>query len=134
MFISQFVPAFIAIVIATLLLYFFVGSLNYEYEYSFSEVGVTLAKIYAKKRRRELFELSEDEILFIAPVNDDNDSRAESYAPKTRYEIFSPDDEGALWMIVFEVAKGERAVLIFRAEDEALKVLKTIKPSVMKFR
>ena len=51
MLFSHFITAFIAEVIATLLLYFLLESLDYEYEYSFSEAGITLCKIFAKSTK-----------------------------------------------------------------------------------
>ena len=134
MFTLGFLGGFIAILFLTTVLYLVLGKSNYEYEIAINESSVTLAKIYAKKRRKTVFELYEKELLFIAPVNDANNTRAEEYAPKERYEIYSDDEEGDLWMIVFEREVGVRSVFIFRAEDYAIKLLRTIKPSVVKFR
>ena len=131
---GMFVPGFIAIVILSLALYLVFGTASYEYEYSFSEAGVTLAKIYAKKRRKTIFDLSDEQILLIAPVNDQNLARAEELASSHTYDIFTDNEESELWMIVFEVEKGARATFKFRAEDYALKVLKSLRPSAMRYR
>ncbi len=129
-----FLGGFIAIAILTLALYFILGTSDYEYEIAINESSVTLAKIFAKKRRKTVFELYEDELLFVAPVTEDNNAKAEGYAPVKRHEIYTDDEEGDLWMIVFEREVGAREVFVFRAEDYAVKLLKSIKPSVMKFR
>ena len=134
MFTLGFLGGFITIAVLTLLLYLILGSANYEYEIAINESTVTLAKIIAKKRRRTVFELGEDEILFVAPVTDDNSARAETYAPKKRYDVYSEGEDGDLWMIVFELEVGVRSVFVFKAEDYAIKLLKSIKPSVIKFR
>ena len=124
----------ITIALLTLLLYLILAGSNYEYEIAINESSVTLAKIIANSRRKTVFELSEDEILFIAPVADENNARAESYAPKKRYDIYTEDEEGDLWMIVFERETGLREVFVFKTEDYAIKLLKSIKPSAIKFR
>ena len=134
MFKLGFLGGFIAIAILTLVLYLILGSSNYEDEIAINESTVTLAKIITNSRRRTVFELSEDEILFMAPVTDDNNARAESYAPKKRHDIYTDDEEGTLWMIVFELEVGVRSVFVFKAEDYTIKLLKSIKPSVIKFR
>lgn len=124
----------ITIALLTLLLYLILSGSNYEYEIAINESSVTLAKIIANSRRKTVFELSEDEILFIAPVTDENNARAESYAPKKRYDIYSDNEEGALWMIVFECEVGTREVFVFKTEDYGIKLLRSIKPSVIKLR
>ena len=134
MFKLGFLGGFIAIVLLTLALYFLLGSSDYEYEIAINESSVTLAKIISNKRRKTVFELYEDELLFIAPATDDNNAKADGYAPVKRHEIYSDDEEGNLWMIVFEREVGAREVFVFKAEDYAIKLLKSIKPSVMKFR
>ena len=134
MFRLGIIGGLIPIILLTLALYFLLGSADYEYEIAINESSVTLAKIFAKKRRKTVFELYEDELLFIAPVTDDNNAKADGYAPVKRHEIYSDNEEGSLWMIVFEREVGVREVFIFKAEDYAIKLLKAIKPSVMKFR
>lgn len=134
MFTLGFIGGFITIAILTLILLLILGNSNFEYEIAINESSVTLAKIIANSRRKTIFELGEDEILFVAPVTEDNNARAESYAPQKRYDIHSADEEGDLWMIVFEREVGVREIFIFKAEDYAIKLLKAIKPSVMKFR
>ena len=124
----------IIIAVLTLCLYLMLGSSDFEYEIAVNESSVTLAKIIANKRRKTVFEIGEDEILFMAPVTDDNTARADTYAPSKRHEIYSDSDEGNLWMIVFESAKGVREIFVFKAEDYATKLLKSIKPSAIKFR
>ena len=131
---GMFIPGFIAIVILSLALYLFFGTATYEYEYSFSDAGVTLAKIYAKKRRKTIFDLSDEQILLIAPANEQNLARAEELAASHTYDIYEDGEEGELWMIVFEAEKGVRATFKFRAEDYALKVFKSLRPSAMRYR
>ena len=134
MFKLGFLGGFIVICVLTLCLYLMLGSSDFEYEIAVNESSVTLAKIIANKRRKTVFEIGEDEILFMAPVTDDNTARADTYAPSKRHEIYSDSDEGNLWMIVFESAKGVREIFVFKAEDYATKLLKSIKPSAIKFR
>ena len=134
MFTLGFLGGFIVICVLTLCLYLILGNADFEYEIAINESGVTLAKIIAKKRRKTVFEIGEDEILFMAPVTDDNNAKAETYAPSKKHEIYSDSDEGNLWMIVFESSKGVREIFVFKSEDYATKLLKSIKPSVIKFR
>ena len=134
MFKLGFLGGFIAIAVLTLALYLILGGSDYEYEIAINESTVTLAKIIANKRRKTVFEISEEEILFMAPVTEENNARAESYAPKKRYDIYSEGEEGTPWMIVFEAEVGVRSVFVFKTEEYATKLLKSIKPSVIKFR
>ena len=134
MFALGFLGGFIAISLLTLVFYLILGSSDYEYEIAINESSVTLAKIIANKRRKTIFEIGEDEILFAAPVNESNQAKAEEYAPSKRHEIYSDSDEDTLWMIVFESSKGVREIFVFKAEEYATKLLKAIKPSVIKFR
>ena len=134
MFTLGFLGGFIAISALTLVFYFILGNADYEYEFAINESTVTLAKIIANKRRKTVFELGEDEILFMAPVTENNNAKAEEYAPRKHYDIYTEDESGDLWMIVFEREVGLREVFVFKAEDYAIKLLKSIKPSVIKFR
>lgn len=134
MFKFGFLGGFIAISLLTLVFYLILGGSDYEYEIAINESSVTLAKIIANKRRKTIFELSEDEILFMAPVTDDNNAKAETYAPKKHYDIYSEEEAGSLWMIVFEREVGLREVFVFKTEDYGVKLLRSIKPSVIKLR
>ena len=131
---GMFVPGFIAIVILSLALYLFFGVASYEYEYSFSEAGVTLAKIFAKKRRSTVFDISDEQILLIAPANEQNLAKEKELAVSRSYDIYADEEEGDIWMIIFEAEKGVRASFRFRAEDYAIKVLKSLRPSAMRYR
>ena len=105
-----------------------------EYEYSISESSVTLAKIYGKSKRKELFCAEADSILYIAPHNEINMKKAEDYRPAETYDVHPEGAQTDLWLMVFENEKEENILFIFEAEGEATKLLRKLKPSAVTFR
>ena len=104
-----------------------------EYEYAISDTTVTLAKIYGKSKRKELFSADSGSILYVAPYNESNINKAQSYRPVETHSIYSPNTEEKLWLMVFENEEEKNVLFIFEAEDEVSKILKKLKPSVLTF-
>ena len=105
-----------------------------EYEYCISEHEITLAKIYAKRRRKEIFSAEAKSILFIAPATDDNIKKAREYRPAEQFNVYSANTESKLWLAVFENEKEENTLFIFEAEDSITKILRSLKPSALTLR
>ncbi|MBQ8140552.1 MAG: hypothetical protein IJ038_02525 [Clostridia bacterium] len=124
----------LALLAASVIFYVILSRASFDYEYAISDTSVTLAKIYGKSRRKEVFDIGAENILYIAPKTEDNLKKCEEFKPKSQYDIYSHRSEGKLWLIVFETAKEERFVFVFEPEDYALKLLKTLKPSAMYFK
>ncbi len=130
-------PALIIIlfVLFAAILSVILGLLGFIYEYSVCETSVTLAKIYGKSRRKEMFEIDADNIIYAAPKNEDNLKKClDEFKVTERFDIYSPEDEGKVWLIVFENKKQDKLLFACALEDYAVKLLKSIKPSVMSYR
>ncbi len=135
-FISSRSPALIILIAAaaTLVLALALSRLSVELEYSVSESEITLAKIYSKKRRKEIFSADADSIIFIAPLTEENMKKAESFSPAEQYRMITKNTEKKTWLVVFEKDKDEKALFAFEAEDYVAKILKQLKPSAISFR
>lgn len=107
---------------------------NVEFEYSVSDSEITLAKIYGKSRRKEIFSADSDSILLIAPETEENIKKAEAYQPRNSYRMSSPNTDKKVWIVVFEDEDEEKTLFVFEAEDYVTKILKQLKPSVISFR
>ena len=105
-----------------------------EYEYAISETAVTLAKIYGNSKREELFSAEAESILLVAPMNETNIKKAEDYRPAETYNVYPAEATQNLWLMVFENEKEEKVLFVFKAEEEATKLLRKLKPSAMTFR
>ena len=124
----------LALVFIALLLYLVFIFFSVEYEYSISDTCVSLAKIYAKTKRKEIFSAEPDEILMIAPNTEDNMKKALDYHPKTRFDIYEKKSQDNRWLVVLELSRGELALFVFDAPSGIEKILKKLKPSAMTFR
>ena len=133
---SELSPAIILVVaLAISAVAFFVFRRNdAEYEYSISESEATLAKIYGKSKRREIFSAEAKSILLIAPYNEDSLKKAEEYHPAETYSVYSAEAEENVWLMVFENEEEDNILFIFEANEEATRLLRKLKPSAMTFR
>ena len=129
-------PALSVLFIAplSLALYIIFPKISPEYEYCISETAITLAKIYGKSRRKEVFEAQSDAILFIAPKTEANMKKALDYRPAEQYDIYTSNPKCEIWLAVFENEKEEKTLFIFEAESSVTKILRVLKPSAMTFR
>ena len=119
----------IAASVIAALLYFVFIFFSIEYECAVSETCVSLAKIYGKRRRREIFSAERDEILLIARFNESNLKKAEDYRPRERFDIYSKKEQNNLWIVVFEIEKNQNAIFIFHAPAGIEKIFRKLKPS-----
>lgn len=126
--------AFLLIAFLSLALYIILPRISPEYEYCISETAITLAKIYGKRRRKEIFEAQSKSILFIAPKNEANMKKALDYRPTEEYDIYTANTECKIWLAVFENENEEKTLFIFEAEDSVTKILRVLKPSAMTLR
>ena len=105
-----------------------------EYEYAINSSYITLAKIYGKRRRKEIFETSAEKLLFVAPLNEDNMKKALGYHPKEQYDVYLSSSGIPIWLAVFEDTDEENILFVFEAEEEAIKLLRKLNPSVITYR
>ena len=124
----------IVLAVAAVIVYLSFIFLSVEHECSVSESSISLSRIYAKKMRRELFSADADDVLMIAPATEDNLKKAETYRPKSCFKVYDKASEDTLWLVVFEMKKGENALFIFTAPVGIEKIFRKIKPSALLFR
>lgn len=106
-----------------------------ELEYSISSDSVTLATIYGKSRRKEIFFAEPNDILLIAPNTKDNKAEADRHLPKQTFFAVSDSNDGLTqWLILFKDEKENNYLFIFEAEDGVQKLLKSLKPSALRLR
>ena len=125
---------FFVALIPLLVGYIILLNIDVEYEYSINESTVTLARIFAKSRRRTVFETEGKDILFIAPATEENIKRAEAMSIEKRYDIYTEKASDPLWLIVFEGKKGSKYLFVFSAEQNITRILKLLRPSVIVYR
>ncbi len=135
-FISRRNPALIILVVtvASVVAALALRPLSVEFEYYISDSQITLAKIYGKSRRREMFSADTDSILLIAPETEENIKKAEAYQPREQYRMATKSADKKAWIVVFENDKDEKFLFTFDAEDYVTKILKQLKPSAISFR
>lgn len=101
-----------------------------ELEYTLAAGTFYLARIYGKKKRKELVEAELSTALLIAPNTEDNQKKAEEYAPTD--VIFAASSTAAenVWLMVFEAAPKERMLLYVEMDEEMLRILRHANPRV----
>ena len=115
---KKIVPIIVAGILATLLLVILTWKyLQVEYEYSFWYGNMSIAKIYAKRKRKAIIETEIKDLLLIAPATDEYILRAEHFEIEERVIAVSSENADDIWLAVTG-GKDERRVLIFFEADE----------------
>lgn len=99
-----------------------------EYEYAIYSGSFFLAKIYGKKKRKELLEIDVKHALLIAPRNEEYLEKANTMNPQEIVWAVSSPKSDALWMIVYPINEKENALLFFEADDLSLALLRKENP------
>ncbi len=114
--------------------YFILTFTDVELEYSINDSLVTLSRIYAKSRRKTVFEAEGKDIVMIAPATEENMAKAKALSPVKTYNTVVGGESDPLWLIVFEGEKGEKYLFRFSAEKDITRILKLLKPSALSYR
>ena len=99
-----------------------------EYEYAFFSGVFQLSKIMGKASRRELFEEEISKAIMIAPYNDAHRQELERHEIQKTYFAASSKSAQDIWFMLFEKESGAKALVIFDADDRALKLLRKSAP------
>ena len=75
-----------------------------EMEYTLAAGTFYLARVYGKKKRKELVEADLSTALLIAPNNEENQKKAEALSPADVLWAASSSTAEIMWMMVFESA------------------------------
>lgn len=99
-----------------------------EYEYSIYSGSFFLAKIYGKKKRKELLELDLKQVKLIAPRTEEMLEKANALQPKEIVWAVSSPKSKDLWMIVYPMGEKENALLFFEADERSIAILRKENP------
>lgn len=99
-----------------------------EYEYAIYSGSFFLAKIYGKKKRKELFEIDIKHATLIAPRTEEFLEKANAMNPQEIVWAVSSPKSDALWMIVYPINERENALLFFEADERAIALLRKENP------
>ena len=125
------VPMVVAGILCTVML--MVISWKYfdvEYEYSIWYGTFTLAKIYAKKKRKNLLTAEVKEFLLIAPATEEYVNKANHFEPKNKFYAVSSKDAENVWIFVTGGKDMPRNLVFFEADERSLAMLKQANPAV----
>ncbi len=104
--------------------------LEVEYEYSFWYGSMSVAKIYAKRKRKTLVSAEMKKLLIIAPATQENIRKAEGFEPEKTVLALSGDDSADVWLTVTGDKNEKRVLIFFEADDRSLAMLKQASPFV----
>ena len=91
-----------------------------EYEYSFVGSEFSVAKIYAKQRRKTILNAEISDALLIAPATEENlDSLERHEIEKTAYAVSKLDAEN-IWFALFSVKEGKSKMCVYFEADERM--------------
>ncbi len=99
-----------------------------EFEYTLAAGTFYLAKIYGKKRRKEIVEAEIRDALLIAPDNEENRRRAEALAPSHTISALSAPSVDRVWLLLFELAPNHRILLSVEMDEDMLHMLRHANP------
>ena len=99
-----------------------------EYEYVFASGSFYLAKVLGKASRKELFEEEISRAVSIAPYNDKYKSELEKHEIRKIYKAISSKNAQNVWFILFECEGGTKDIVVFEADERALKCLRQSAP------
>ena len=95
-----------------------------EYEYSVVSGTLYLAKIFGKSARREIFECELSRAKTVAPYSGQYKKDAEAAAPDKIYSVIPSKKTENLWFMLFESESEKKTMILFEADEQALRVLR----------
>jgi len=102
-----------------------------EYEYSLEGGVLSLAKVYGKRYRTEVFSCEVRRMVLIAPNTEENRERAMRNRPERAYTAVSGKRAENVWLAVMEESEKSFSVFYFEADDELCARLRFYNPSAM---
>lgn len=100
-----------------------------EYEYSFVGSSFSVAKIYAKSRRRTVAEAEIKDALFVAPATEENLARIAHYEISHTLYAISSDKAENVWFALFDEKEGKkRTCVYFEADDKTVSIFRKYNP------
>ena len=99
-----------------------------EYEYSFCQSTLTIAKIYGKRKRKAIIDVNLQKLAFIAAATDDNIQKAEHLNPEQRIISVSSEYAENIWLLVTGEENEPRILIFIEADEHTLSILKSNAP------
>ena len=125
------VPAIVAGILCTLMLILVSWKyLSVEYEYAIWYGSFELAKIYSKKKRKNLVSAELHDLLLVAPATEEYISRAEHMEITKKHLALSSASAENMWLLVTGGKDMPRELVFFEADERMLALLKAANPSV----
>lgn len=101
-----------------------------EYEYSIWYGSFDVAKIFSKKKRKELISADIKEMLLIAPATEEYIGRAHHFEPKDIIYATSSKNAEDVWLFVTGGEGKPHNLVFFEADERSLNMLRLGNPSV----
>jgi len=95
-----------------------------EWEYTLAAGTFYVAKIYGRKKRREVAELEIADALLIAPANEENQRKAQEQSVATTVHALSDFSAENIWLLLFEDAPGHRVLVYAEMDENMLRILR----------
>jgi hypothetical protein len=125
------VPVLVAGVLCTVMLVLISWKyLIVEYEYSIWYGSFELAKIYSKKKRKNIVSAELCDLLLVAPATEEYISRAEHMDIDKRHLALSSANSENMWLLVTGGKDMPRNLVFFEADERMLAILRQANPSV----
>ena len=122
---KSFIPILTAGILSTLLVVSFTWKyLFLEYEYSFWYGNMSIAKIYAKRKRKNVLSTEIKDLLIIAPANEENIHKANRFEPEETLMAISSESADDIWLTVTGGKDEKRVLIFFEADERSLDMLK----------
>lgn len=114
----------------TYLFYMIKNNQRVEYDYTFTNGTLDIAKIYNNTRRKKLLTANVKEFEILAPTRDDGFQRALQHPGIKKLNYFL-NRGGGLYYAVF-TNNGEKTILVFEPSEEFVKMCKLVNPRNVK--
>ena len=125
------VPIIVAGVLCTVMLVLISWKyLTVEYEYAIWYGSFELAKIYSKKKRKNIVSAELCDLLLVAPATEEYRSRAEHMEIDKKHLALSSAKAENMWLLVTGGKDMPRNLVFFEADDRMLTILRQANPSV----
>ena len=99
-----------------------------EWEYTLAAGTFYVAKIYGKKRRKEVLELEITNALMIAPLTEENQRKAEASGVSSTVSSVSDSSAENVWLMLFETAPDRRTLVLVDMDENMLRILRHSNP------
>ena len=100
--------------------------LEYEYSFSYGELGV--AKIYGKRKRKQIVSADIKSLTMIAPATQENIAKAEHFEPDARVYAISSEAAENIWLALTGDKDEDRVLIFFESDERSLDLLKSVNP------